>query len=75
MLVMLVQCADFTIRHYGLATMVFDGYGAPSIKDNTHQRRSMNVHRVVHFSVYWKEGAVLVPSFQQEKIHFCSTEE
>ena len=42
--------ADFTIRHYGLATVVFDGYGGPSIKDNTHQRRGMNVHRVVHFS-------------------------
>ena len=42
--------ADFTIRQYGLATMVFDGYGCPSIKDNTHQRRGMNVHRVVHFT-------------------------
>ena len=32
--------ADFTVRHYGLATVVFDGYGeGPSIKDNTHQRR------------------------------------
>ena len=29
--------ADFIIRHYGLATVVFDGYdGGPSIKDNTH---------------------------------------
>ena len=32
--------ADFTVRHYGQATVVFDGYGeGPSIKDNTHQRR------------------------------------
>ena len=31
---------DFTVRHYGQATMVFDGYGeGPSMKDNTHQRR------------------------------------
>ena len=42
--------ADFTIRHYGLATVVFDGYGGLSIKDNTHQRRGMNVHPVVHFT-------------------------
>ena len=32
--------ADFTTKHYGTATVVFDGYGAgPSIKDNTPQRR------------------------------------
>lgn len=31
--------ADFTIRRYGMATLVFDGYtGGPSIKDNTHLR-------------------------------------
>ena len=42
--------ADFTIRHYGLATVVFDGYGGPSIKDNTHQRRGINVHPVFHFT-------------------------
>ena len=42
--------ADFTIRHYGLATIVFDGYSGPSIKDNTHQRSGMNVHPVIHFS-------------------------
>ena len=30
--------------------MVFDGYGGQSIKDNTHQRRGMNVHPVVHFT-------------------------
>jgi len=31
---------DFTVRHYGQATVVFDGYGeGPSIKNNTHQRR------------------------------------
>jgi len=30
---------DFTVRHYGQATVVFDGYSeGPSIKDNTHQR-------------------------------------
>ena len=32
--------ADLTTRHFGTATVVFDGYGAgPSIKDNTQQRR------------------------------------
>ena len=32
--------ADFTVRHYGQATVVFDGYGeGPSMKDNTNQRR------------------------------------
>ena len=43
--------ADFTVRHYGLATVVFDGYGGgPSIKDNTHRRRGQDVHPVVHFT-------------------------
>ena len=42
---------DFTNRHYGLATVVFDGYGGgPSIKDNTHQRRGHNIHPVVKFT-------------------------
>ena len=32
--------ADFIVRHYRQATVVFDGYDeGPSIKDNTHQRR------------------------------------
>ena len=43
--------ADFTVRHYGLATVVFDGYGGgPSIKDNTHKRRGQNTHPIVHFT-------------------------
>ena len=44
--------ADFTIKHYGLATVVFDGYDAgPSIKDNTHKRRQKNIHYpIVHFT-------------------------
>ena len=34
------SCAEFTVKNYGLETVVFDGYGAgASIKDNTHQRR------------------------------------
>ena len=42
---------DFTILHYGLSTVVFDGYeGGPSIKDNTHQRRGHNIHPVVSFT-------------------------
>lgn len=43
--------ADFTVRHYGQATVVFDGYGeGPSIKDNTHQRRGKNLHPIVSFT-------------------------
>ena len=39
------------MRHYGLATVVFDGYNeGPSIKDNTHQRRGQNVYPVVNFT-------------------------
>ena len=33
--------AEFAVKHYGKATVVFDGYGGgPSLKDNTHLRRS-----------------------------------
>jgi 5'-3' exonuclease len=44
--------ADFTIKHYGVATVVFDGYEAgPTIKDNTHRRRKQNIHYpLVNFS-------------------------
>ena len=43
--------ADFTIRHYGKATVVFDGYSeGPSIKDNTHQRRGENTHPIINFN-------------------------
>ena len=43
--------ADFTIRHYGKATIVFYGYSeGPSIKDNTHQRRGQNTHPIVNFN-------------------------
>ncbi len=43
--------ADFTIRHYGKATVVFDGYSeGPSIKDNTHQRLGENTHPIVNFN-------------------------
>lgn len=39
--VQLIACyVDFVIRHYGLATVVFDGYGSgPSTKDAAHLRR------------------------------------
>ena len=37
------------VRHYGLATVVFDGYGGhPSLRDNTHEQRLQNIHPVVH---------------------------
>ena len=43
--------ADFTVRHYGQATVVFDDYGeSPSVKDNTHQRRGKYLHPVVSFT-------------------------
>ena len=43
--------AEFTIRRYPSATVVFDGYlGVPTIKDNTHQRHSKNVHPVISFT-------------------------
>ena len=44
--------ADFTTKHYGTATVVFDGYGAgPSIKDNTQQRRGQaNSYPTVNFT-------------------------
>ena len=44
--------ASFTIRHYGKATVVLDGYnGGPSFKDITHHRRlGQKVHPVVSFS-------------------------
>ena len=43
--------ADFTVRHYGQATVVFDGYGeGPSLKENTHQRRGINLHPIVSFT-------------------------
>jgi hypothetical protein len=43
--------ADFTVRHYGQATVVFDGYGeGPSIKDNTHHRRGNYMHPIVSFT-------------------------
>ena len=39
------------MRHYGQATVVFDGYGeGPSIKDNIHQRRGKNLHPIVSFT-------------------------
>jgi len=35
--------ASFTVKHYGKATIVFDGYiGGPNTKDITHQRRRKN---------------------------------
>ena len=48
--------ADFTIRHYGLATVVFDGYTrGPSIKDNTHERRTRHkVCPIVNFTAETK---------------------
>ena len=46
--------ADFTIRHYGLATVVFDGYTrGPSIKDNTHERRTR--HKVCPVVIFTAE--------------------
>ena len=42
---------SITVRHYGQARVVFDGYGeGPSIKDNTHQRRGKHLHPIVSFT-------------------------
>ena len=42
---------SITVRHYGQARVVFDGYGeGPSIKDNTHQRRGKHLHPTVSFT-------------------------
>ena len=42
---------DFTVRNYGTATVVFDGYQEiPSIKDNTHDRRQQRHHPLVSVS-------------------------
>ena len=43
--------ANFTVRHYGQATVVFDGCcEGLSVKDNTHQRRRKNLHPIVSFT-------------------------
>ena len=43
--------AQFTLRHYGQATVVFDGYDeGPSKKDKTHDRRGRNAYRIVSFT-------------------------
>jgi hypothetical protein len=43
--------ASFTTELYGKATVVFDGYGGPSTKDNTHQRRkTTNVKNTVNIT-------------------------
>ena len=45
--------ADFVVRNYGRATVVFDGYSdEPSIKDSTHQRRQKKHHPKVNFTEY-----------------------
>ena len=42
---------NITVRHYGQARVVLYGYGeAPSIKDNTHQRRGQHLHHIVSFT-------------------------
>jgi len=48
----IAECyADFTVRRYCQATVVFDGYGeGPSIKDNTHQRRGKSMLPIVSFT-------------------------
>lgn len=40
--------ADFTLRNYDTATVVFDGYQeTPSTKDSTHERRQHRQHPLV----------------------------
>ena len=41
--------ANFVLKTYGVATVVFDGYeDAPSVKDNTHFYRGKTGHATVH---------------------------
>ena len=55
---------DFTACHYGLDTMVYDGYSeGQSTKDNTHRLRGHDVHPVVHFTAE--------SEFSGRKIPFC----
>jgi len=48
----IAECyGDFTVRHYGQATVVFDGHRErPSIKDNTHQTWEKNMNPIVSFT-------------------------
>lgn len=42
----------FTIQHYNVAAIVFDGYErGPFIKDNTNQRRGHNVNPIFSFTL------------------------
>ena len=54
--------------------MVFDGYGGQSIKNNTHQRRGMNVHPVVHFTAdtefIGKKKRFLSRAYNKERLIF-----
>jgi len=67
--------ADFTVRHYGRATVVFDGYGeGPSVKDNAHQRWGKNLHPLVSFTtetVFRQKGGRFI-SWQKQGRHDCS---
>ena len=43
--------ADFTLKHYELAVVVFDGYTEnPYINDNTYLRRGHNLYPIVSFT-------------------------
>lgn len=45
------EYANFTVSHYGKATVIFDGYTAgPTIKDNEDKRRQQKVHLIVPFT-------------------------
>lgn len=60
--------ADFTLQHYGRATVVFDGYAnAPSTKDVTHQRRG-GLNNSQHATVHVRPGA----EFFGKKEHFLT---
>jgi len=61
--------ASFTGKHYGKATIVFDGYfGGPSTKDNTHLRRAQK-----HVSN--KVNVTEVTKFVGKKEDFLSNDE
>lgn len=72
--------ADFTIYHYGKATVVFDGYSeGPSIKDNTHQRRGQHAHPIISLDAktefVGRKDDFLSRSFNKQGLIHLVTEE
>ena len=66
--------ASFTVKQYGKATVVFDGYSdRPTTKDNTHERRGHNNNPKVNLTAtsifFGKEGGF--PCVRQQQTSHC----